>query len=100
VRELPSHGHAHFHSRQDCRPTRWRDPKSAVLPCDRGTDGYDKVGEYLEAGVRLIWVIDPRHGRAVVHRSLSDVRELGPDGVLDGEDVLPGFRCALRDLLS
>jgi Uma2 family endonuclease len=59
----------------------------------------DKVGEYLEAGVRLIWVIDPRHARAVVHRSLSDVRELGPDGVFDGEDVVPGFRCALGDIL-
>jgi len=71
-----------------------------LSPHDRPRHVLDKVGEYLEAGVRLIWVIDPRHGRAVVYRSLSEVRELGPDGLLDGEDVLPGFRCALRDLLS
>jgi len=71
-----------------------------LSPHDRPRHVLDKVGEYLEAGVRLIWVIDPRHGRAVVHRSLSDVRELRPDGVLDGQDVLPGFRCALRDLFS
>jgi len=50
--------------------------------------------------VRLIWVIDPRHGRAVVHRSLSDVRELRADDALEGEDVIPGFRCTLRDILS
>jgi Uma2 family endonuclease len=59
----------------------------------------DKVGEYLEAGVRLVWVIDPQCGRAIVHRSLSDVHEIGEDGVLDGEDVVSGFRCALREIL-
>jgi Uma2 family endonuclease len=49
--------------------------------------------------VRLVWVIDPRKARAVVYRSLSEVRELAANDVLDGEDVLPGFRCALRDIL-
>ena len=71
-----------------------------LSPRDRPRHVLDKVGEYLEAGVRLIWVIDPRKARAVVYRSLSDVRERAADEVLDGEDVLPGFRCALRDILS
>jgi Uma2 family endonuclease len=71
-----------------------------LSPRDRPRHVLDKVGEYLEAGVRLIWVIDPRKARAVIYRSLSDVRELAADGMLDGEDVLPGFRCALRDILS
>ena len=71
-----------------------------LSPHDRPRHALDKVGEYLEAGVRLIWVIDPRHGRAVVYRSLSDVREIGTNDALDGEDVIPGFHCALRDVLS
>jgi Uma2 family endonuclease len=71
-----------------------------LSPHDRPRHVLDKVGEYLEAGVRLIWVIDPRKRRAVVYRSLSEVTELGRDGVLDGEDVLPGFRCTLREILS
>jgi hypothetical protein len=25
---------------------------------------------------------------------------LGPDGVLEGEDIVPGFSCTLRDLFS
>jgi hypothetical protein len=29
-----------------------------------------------------------------------DVRFIGADGELDGEDVLPGFRCALADLFA
>ena len=71
-----------------------------LSPHDRPRHVLDKVGEYLEAGVRLVWVIDPRKQCAVVYRSLSDVQELGPDSVLDGEDVVPGFKCALRDILS
>lgn len=70
-----------------------------LSPGDRPRYVLDRVGEYLEAGVRLVWVIDPRKARAVVYRSLSDVRELGLEDELDGEDVLPGFRCALRDIL-
>ncbi len=71
-----------------------------LSPGDRPRYVLDMVGEYLEAGVRLVWVIDPRHRRAVVYRSLSDVRELTSDDELDGGDVLPGFRCRLGDLLA
>ncbi len=70
-----------------------------VSPGDRPRHVLDKVGEYLEAGVRLVWVIDPRRERAVVYRSVTDVRELGRDDVIDGEDVLPGLRFVLRDVL-
>lgn len=45
-----------------------------------------------------MWVIDPGQRKGVVYRSLVEVRELGPDDMLDGEDVLPGFRCPLRDI--
>ena len=70
-----------------------------VSPRDRPRYVLDKVGEYLEAGVRLVWVIDPRKAKAVVHRSVTDARELGPHDTLDGEDVLPGFSCRLADIL-
>jgi len=70
-----------------------------LSPHDRPRYVLDKVGEYLEAGVRLIWVIDPPKARAVVYRSLSHVRELGPEDELSGEDVLPGFRCRLSDII-
>jgi Uma2 family endonuclease len=60
----------------------------------------DKIGEYLQAGVRLVWVIDPERGAAAVYRSLTDVKELGSEGTLDGEDVVPGFACPLQDILA
>jgi Uma2 family endonuclease len=70
-----------------------------LSPDDRPRAILDKVGEYLESGVRLVWVIDPSARTATVYRSLNDVRRLGPDNALDGFDVLPGFRCLLSDVL-
>jgi Uma2 family endonuclease len=71
-----------------------------LSPEDSPREVLDKVGEHLAAGVRLVWVIDPRASRAVSYRSLTDVHEIGPNGTLDGEDVLPGFRYPLADLLG
>jgi Uma2 family endonuclease len=59
----------------------------------------EKVGEYLLAGTRLVWVIDPEQRAAAVYRSLTAVRALGPEDTLDGEDVVPGFRCRLSEIL-
>jgi len=71
-----------------------------LSPSDRPRFVLDKVGEYLQAGVRLVWVIDPRRRRAAVYRSATEVREVLEDGVLDGEDVVRGFACPLADLLG
>jgi len=71
-----------------------------VSPGDSPRHVLDKLGEYLQAGVRLVWVIDPKRERAAVYRSLTDVRELWPDDALDGADVVPGFSVTLADLLK
>jgi Uma2 family endonuclease len=71
-----------------------------LSPSDRPRLVLDKVGEYLQAGVRLVWVIDPEAECAAVHRSLTDVSHVDLDGTLDGGDVLPGFSVSLRVLLA
>jgi Uma2 family endonuclease len=71
-----------------------------LSPDDRSRDVLDKVGEYLQAGVRLVWVLDPERCTAAVHRSLTEVRRLGPDDSLDGEDVVPDFQCRLADVID
>lgn len=71
-----------------------------LSPGDRARDVLDKVGEYLQAGVRRVWVIDPARRHAVVYSSPTDVVRLGAEDSLDGEDVVPGFRCRLADVLD
>jgi Uma2 family endonuclease len=90
---------------QDIVPEGWPDlaPDLAVevlSPHDRPRVILDKVGEYLQAGVRMVWVIDAKASRAVVYRSLTDAHTVEAAGSLDGEDVLPGFRCGLAEILK
>lgn len=70
-----------------------------LSPSDRPRAVLDRIGEYIEAGVRLVWVIDPQKRRAIEYRSLSEAREIRPAGTLDGGDVLPGFACSLDEVL-
>lgn len=58
------------------------------------------MDEYLQAGVRLVWVIDPNSRSATAYRSLTEVRHVAAGEALDGEDVLPGFTCLLCDVLG
>jgi Uma2 family endonuclease len=60
-----------------------------------------KIVDYVDAGVSLVWVLYPDSGSALVHHPDGTSRLLrGADAYLDGEDVLPGFRVALSDLFG
>jgi Uma2 family endonuclease len=59
-----------------------------------------KVKEYFDAGVRLVWLIDPATRTATVYTSPDDSRRLTEGDVLDGGDVLPGFRLPLKQLFA
>jgi Uma2 family endonuclease len=59
-----------------------------------------KLEEYFAAGTRLAWVVDPKTQTVRVHTSPRESIVLGLDGILDGGDVLPGFRLLVRDLFD
>src|SRR5262245_20100133 len=60
----------------------------------------EKVTEYLQMGVRLVWVIDPQVERVHVFRPDREPEVLAADNQLDGGDVLPGFLCAVAELFA
>ncbi len=57
-----------------------------------------KVFEYLNKGVRLIWVVDPFNRLLSVYRSLEDISVLDETDTLEGGDVVPGFSCRVAEL--
>jgi Uma2 family endonuclease len=67
-------------------------------PNDRAGALLQKVGEWLDAGTPLVWVIDPIRKSAQVYRADGSVGLVGADGVLDGTPVLPDFRVPLTSL--
>jgi Uma2 family endonuclease len=70
-----------------------------LSPTDRVGAVLRKVREYLDAGVRLVWVIDPEARTAGVFRPGRTEHFIDDDRILDGEDVLPGFTLPLREVL-
>jgi Uma2 family endonuclease len=59
-----------------------------------------RIRDYMEAGVRLLWVLHAATGSATVHRPDAPPRFLRPDDALSGEEVLPGLRVPLRDVFG
>ncbi|HEX9581588.1 MAG TPA: Uma2 family endonuclease [Gemmatimonadales bacterium] len=59
-----------------------------------------KGAEYLEAGTRLVWLVDPLSQTVQVHEPGRAPRVLAIGGVLDGGDVLPGFTLPLAELFA
>ena len=71
-----------------------------VSPSNTATEIQEKVLEYLVAGTRLVWVVDPRTRSVTIYRSRDQIRVLTVGDELDGADVLPGFRLAVADLFA
>lgn len=66
-----------------------------VSPSDSASRLVRKVQGYLQAGVRLVWVIYPDERQVHVFGLELDVRIIREAGELDGGEVLPGFRLVL-----
>ena len=71
-----------------------------VSPNDLYSHLEEKVAEYLGAGVRLVWVIDPPTKTVRVHRADGSTATLHSDDELSGEEVILGFRCRVADLFD
>jgi Uma2 family endonuclease len=60
----------------------------------------DKLEKYFRAGVHLVWYIDPEARSARTYTGKASMVEIDEGGVLDGGEVLPGFRIPLRELFE
>jgi Uma2 family endonuclease len=70
-----------------------------LSPEDRPGEVLAKVADWLSAGTRLVWVVDPVRRVARVYRQDGSESIVTAEGALDGEDVLPGFACPLETIL-
>jgi Uma2 family endonuclease len=71
-----------------------------LSPDDRPTEVSARIADWLSAGTRLVWVVDPERRLAHVHRPDRSASDLTIDDALEGEDVLPGFACPLATIVQ
>jgi len=70
-----------------------------LSPDDRPGETLAKVGDWLKAGTRLVWVIDPERRSARIYRADGSESAIAENDAFNGEDVLPGFVCRLATVL-
>jgi Uma2 family endonuclease len=59
-----------------------------------------KLHLYFQAGVRLVWYIDPATRSARVYTSPTAMQQIAAHGSLDGGVVLPGLQMSLAHLFA
>ncbi len=69
-----------------------------LSPGDTYSEVEEKVEDWLAAGARAVWVVDPKRRAVTVYRSLADVTRLWEADELDGGEVVPGFRCEVSEI--
>jgi len=71
-----------------------------VAPDERADEVQQKVCEYLDAGVRLVWVFWPDSRSVIIHTSDAEPHQLTEQDTLDGGSVLPGFSVSVAELFD
>ena len=69
-------------------------------PSDRPGAVLAKVGDWLDAGSHLVWVVDPARRQVTVYRADGSQALLGVEDVLGGDDLLTGFTFAIAELFA
>jgi len=69
-----------------------------LSPGDTYSEVNEKVEDWIDAGTRAVWVVDPRRRSVSVYRSITDVTRLSEGDELDGGEVVPGFRCKVSEI--
>jgi Uma2 family endonuclease len=53
----------------------------------------NKIGEFLECGVMIVWVVDPKTQTVTAYRSLTNTQQFTATDTISAEPLLPGFTC-------
>jgi Uma2 family endonuclease len=68
-----------------------------VSPGDTYSEVEKKVHDWLNAGTRMVLVLNPRTRTVAIYTSHTDVVRLTESDTSDGGEVLPGFSCRVAD---
>lgn len=71
-----------------------------ISPGNTSEEILTKVEDYLDSGSRLVWIVYPKRKVVVVYRPNNTVSFLHENDDLDGEDVIPNFRCQLTKIFG
>jgi Uma2 family endonuclease len=69
-----------------------------LSPDDTPKGAEEKAGQWLASGAGAVWVVNPKRRDVSVYRPASEVLRLSEAEELEGQDVVPGFRCKVAEI--
>jgi Uma2 family endonuclease len=73
---------------------------AVISPSDRLAEITDKALFYIDSGVQLVWVVNPRDHTVTTYSQGDPPRLYTDRDELDGGDVLPDFRLVVGEIFS
>lgn len=71
-----------------------------ISPSETAKRIAEKISDYLQAGTRMLWIVYPEQRQVQEYRQDGALCIYREDDTLDGQEVLPGFHYALRQLFA
>jgi Uma2 family endonuclease len=71
-----------------------------LSPSDKQEDILDKVRDYLDAGVPLVWIAEPVFRTVTVYQPNADPTLFIAKQTITGDPHLPGFKAPVRDIFE
>jgi Uma2 family endonuclease len=71
-----------------------------LSPSDKHEDVTERVEEYLDAVVAIVWIVDPDFDTVTVHRPKVRPQMFNRDDELSAEPHLPGFRVQVAEFFE
>ena len=69
-----------------------------LSPSDAASEVLAKVEDWIEAGTRAVWIVDPRRHTVTIHRPNAPLRVYRESDSIDDEPLLPGFSITLQEI--
>ena len=63
-------------------------------------DFLEKVQDYFDAGVQLVWYIAPKQQKIYAYTSLDDIKVFKKQDVCSAAPVVPDFQFVIQDLFQ
>jgi Uma2 family endonuclease len=71
-----------------------------LSPNDKHKDVVEAIEEYLDCGVKAVWIVDPYTETVAVHRPGKEPKHFTRSDELSGDPDLPGFRCRVAEIFE
>lgn len=71
-----------------------------LSPTDRAGEVLAKVQDWLDAGCRAVWLVDPKTRTVTVYHSRTDIVVLRESDELTGGEVVPGFAVPVAEIFA